>query len=70
MIAGVTLIGPVGALLALPIAATIQATISSYVTRHELVENDLLVDPVSAKKDVPPEPEASEPEQDDPEQEG
>jgi predicted PurR-regulated permease PerM len=51
VIAGVKLIGPVGALLALPIAATIQATISSYVTRHDLVGHDLLVDPVSRRKE-------------------
>ena len=50
VIVGVTLIGPVGALLALPVTATIQAFVSSYVQRHELVESDLLVDPMSKKQ--------------------
>jgi predicted PurR-regulated permease PerM len=45
VIAGVTLIGPVGALLALPLTATVQAFVSSYVRRHELVDSHLLVDP-------------------------
>jgi predicted PurR-regulated permease PerM len=45
VIAGVTLIGPVGALLALPLKATVQAFVSSYVRRHELVDSHLLMDP-------------------------
>jgi predicted PurR-regulated permease PerM len=34
--------GPVGAFLALPVAATIQAVSSTYVRRHELVDSPLL----------------------------
>ncbi len=40
-IAGASIIGPVGALLALPAAAIIQAFVSSYLERHEVVESDL-----------------------------
>ena len=44
VIAGSAVLGPVGALLALPAAATTQAFISSYVQRHSLIESDLLDD--------------------------
>jgi len=37
--------GPLGAFLALPIAATIQAIGNTYLHRYELVESDLLHDP-------------------------
>jgi predicted PurR-regulated permease PerM len=37
--------GALGAFLALPIAATIQAVGNTYLTRHELVDSDLLRDP-------------------------
>jgi predicted PurR-regulated permease PerM len=37
VIAGAALLGPVGAVLALPAAATIQAFVSSYVERHDVV---------------------------------
>lgn len=40
-IAGASIIGPVGALLALPAAAIIQAFVSSYLERHEVVESGL-----------------------------
>jgi predicted PurR-regulated permease PerM len=50
VIVGVTLIGPVGALLALPLTATVQAFVSSYVTRHQLVESDLLNNPMSKRQ--------------------
>ena len=50
VIVGVTLLGPVGALLALPITATVQAVVSSYVQRHELVDSELLRDPMSPKQ--------------------
>jgi predicted PurR-regulated permease PerM len=43
-IAGVALIGPIGALLALPIVATVQSFLAVYVPRHEVVEDDLLSD--------------------------
>jgi predicted PurR-regulated permease PerM len=39
VVAGVSLIGGVGAVLALPVAATIQAFISTAIERHELVED-------------------------------
>lgn len=37
--------GALGAFLALPIAATFQAVINTYVSRHELVESEMLHDP-------------------------
>jgi predicted PurR-regulated permease PerM len=43
VIVGAALLGPVGALLALPAAATLQAFISSYVHRHEVDETALAV---------------------------
>lgn len=42
VIAGTSLLGAVGALLAIPAGATIQAFVSSYVTRHEVVESTLI----------------------------
>ena len=44
VIAGTGVLGVVGALLALPAAATIQAFVSGYVQRHELVESGLLTE--------------------------
>jgi len=41
VIAGAALLGPVGALLALPAAATLQAFVSTYVKRHDVVESPL-----------------------------
>lgn len=41
-LAGAGILGPIGALLALPAAAIIQAFVSSYVNRHELVDNALI----------------------------
>ncbi len=43
-IGGVALIGPLGALLALPFVATVQAFLAVYVPRHETVEDELLTD--------------------------
>jgi predicted PurR-regulated permease PerM len=43
-IGGVALIGPLGALLALPIVATVQSFLAVYVPRHDIVEDDLLSD--------------------------
>jgi predicted PurR-regulated permease PerM len=52
-----TLLGPVGALLSLPIVATFQAIISTYVHRYSLVEDDLLVqDTPTAKPPKPADP--------------
>ena len=45
VIAGAALIGPVGALLALPAAAVIQAIISTVGERHEVVETELTAEP-------------------------
>jgi predicted PurR-regulated permease PerM len=45
VIAGAALIGPVGALLALPAVAVGQAFISTYVQRHEVVESALTREP-------------------------
>ncbi len=42
VIAGAGILGPVGALLALPAGATIQAFVSSYLQRHELVDAALI----------------------------
>jgi len=44
-IAGGTLMGIPGALMALPIAATIQAFVSTYLHRHEVVESPLTEEP-------------------------
>lgn len=52
-IAGASLIGPVGALLALPAAAIIQAFVSSFLERHEVVDSSLtdmaMVGPIAAE---------------------
>ena len=40
-IAGGTLLGVPGTLMALPVAATVQAFISTYIHRREVVESDL-----------------------------
>ncbi len=37
--------GPIGAFLALPIAATVQAVADTYLERHELIESHMLHDP-------------------------
>ena len=44
VILGASLLGVVGTLLAVPVAATIQAFVSTYIRRHELIESDLLDD--------------------------
>jgi len=41
VIAGASILGPIGALLALPAAATLQAFISTYVQRHEVIDSKL-----------------------------
>jgi len=40
-LAGASLFGPLGAVLALPAAAVIQAFVSTYLHRHDVVESDL-----------------------------
>ena len=44
VILGAALLGVVGTLLAVPVAATVQAFVSTYVRRHELIESELLED--------------------------
>lgn len=44
VLVGSAILGPAGALLALPAAATIQAITSSFLQRHSLIESDLLED--------------------------
>jgi predicted PurR-regulated permease PerM len=45
VIVGASLLGPIGAVLALPAAATVAGFVSVYVARHELVESPLLPAP-------------------------
>ncbi len=40
-LAGASLFGPMGAVLALPAAAVIQAFVSTYLDRHEVIDSDL-----------------------------
>lgn len=54
-IVGATLLGAAGALMALPVAATVQAWISSYFEVHEVVESRL-VGPRQIPHTPPPEP--------------
>lgn len=62
--------GPIGAFLALPVAATIQAVSSTYIRRHDLVDDELLREDAQAMRrqrgwvDVP------EDESDDPDRTG
>ncbi len=42
VLVGVAVLGSAGALLAVPAAATIQAFVSTYIKRHELIESELL----------------------------
>ncbi len=65
--AGGSLLGVPGALMALPVAATIQALIGAYLRRHEVVESPLTVDPkaVAQAREAPddrePGPDAAAP---------
>src|SRR5690606_36333643 len=45
VIAGAALFGAVGALLALPAAAVLQALVSTYVSRHEVIESEMTAEP-------------------------
>ncbi|MGD2052288.1 MAG: AI-2E family transporter [Acidimicrobiia bacterium] len=51
-IVGGTLMGAVGAVMALPVAATVQAFVSTYLHRHELVESELLGDTARRKEEA------------------
>lgn len=73
VLAGAGLLGPVGAILALPFAATLQGVISAYVQRHEFVGGtlDAVVDPtdavaLTATADLVDPTEAAEPAAEDP----
>jgi predicted PurR-regulated permease PerM len=44
VLAGAALLGAIGALIALPTAAIIQAFVSTYLEQHEVVENALAQD--------------------------
>jgi predicted PurR-regulated permease PerM len=46
-IAGGTLLGVPGALMALPVAATTQAFVSTYLERHTVIESPLTEDPTA-----------------------
>jgi predicted PurR-regulated permease PerM len=63
VIVGASLLGAIGAVLALPAAATVVAFISAYVARHEVVESRLLGDAPEPGAAPPgaPEPEPAPP---------
>jgi predicted PurR-regulated permease PerM len=50
VIAGASIAGVAGALLALPLAAILQESTREYLNRHELIESTLLVGANSTKK--------------------
>jgi hypothetical protein len=58
-LAGGSIGGLLGAFMALPAAAVIQAAISSYLTRHEVVESEL------TREDAPVEDAGNAPDPDD-----
>ena len=45
-IIGGTLLGAPGTLMALPVTATVQAFVSTYLERHDLIESELFAEPV------------------------
>lgn len=57
-IIGGTLLGAMGAIMALPVAATLQSFISTYLRRHELVESSHFDEPVIVPR--PPRPKKSD----------
>jgi len=50
VLAGAALLGPIGAVLALPVTATLTALASTLVERHELVDNRLIERPRQRRK--------------------
>jgi len=54
-IAGATLLGVPGALMALPTAATVQAFVSTYLERHDVVASQLTDEDESDSDSVPEE---------------
>lgn len=59
VLVGAALLGSAGALLAVPAAATIQAFVSTYIKRHELIESELF-ETHEDEPDVADEPETVE----------
>jgi predicted PurR-regulated permease PerM len=53
-ITGAEILGPVGAFLALPAAAIIQAFVSSYLQRYELVDEPLIAEAAGGSEPSPP----------------
>ncbi|HEX6331037.1 MAG TPA: AI-2E family transporter [Actinomycetota bacterium] len=53
-LAGGLVSGLIGAFMALPAAAVIQATVSTYLTRHEVIDSNLTKDSVSVREGRPP----------------
>ena len=58
VLVGAAVLGSVGALLAVPAAATVQAFVSTYIQRHELIESELFEthENEHAAADLPDEP--------------
>ena len=52
VIVGAAILGPVGALLALPVAAVAQAFISTYIQRHAVVESELTQEPRRRRRSI------------------
>jgi predicted PurR-regulated permease PerM len=50
VLAGASIAGVAGALLALPLAAILQESTREYLSRHELVESTLLTEPLTKKQ--------------------
>lgn len=50
-IAGGTLLGAPGAIMALPVAATVQAFVATYIERHQVVESPLTTEPPDDEED-------------------
>ncbi|MDY7101154.1 MAG: AI-2E family transporter [Actinomycetota bacterium] len=69
VIAGAAILGPVGAVLALPVAATVQAFLSTAIQRHEVTASPLIAPAGPARKPGPgpAEPAASSDGDDEPE---
>ena len=61
VIAGGAILGPIGALLALPAAASIQALLSLYVHRYEVVAGPLTGDAAPAQDEAVPSESATAP---------
>lgn len=66
VLVGAAVLGSAGALLAVPAAATVQAFVSTYIKRHELIESELFqtheADPdETAEPDATDEPESADP---------